>query len=101
MEIQFSFQAAEEACDNLYQNVTDIDKKRTEIQQENAEMAKIWTGDFAGSILGQMNQYADWIENVKAYISNIEDHINTCRKNYDITEKTNTRILQGIDALFM
>ena len=101
MEIQFSFQAAQDACDNLFQNVTDIEKKRAGIQQENEDMAKIWTGDFSESLLGQMKLYADWIEDVNAYVTKIKEHINTCRNNYEITEKMNKKVLKGIDELFM
>lgn len=101
MEIQFSFQAAQDACIQLEENSVDIEKKRQGIAQANDDMAKIWTGELSDTVLDQMKKYADWIVNVRQYLDYIDAHIESCRKNYDITEKTNTKILDGIDALFM
>ena len=101
MEIQFSFQNAQDVCDKLGENSIDIEKKRQSLVQENTDMGKVWMGEFSDSILGQMKQYADWIVSVKEYVDYIDAHVEACKKNYNITEKTNKRILDGIDALFM
>lgn len=101
MQIQFSRKAAEDACAQLEEQANEIQKKRMVIENTNKEMKHIWTGDLSDHVIGQMEAYTSWLEDVKAYVDYIESHIAVCRRNYELTERTNTRILKDIDSMFL
>ena len=100
MEIKFSQQAAERACNELSEYSVNIQGSLSELDAIQENIRSVWSGDLQSLMLNRIRGKRETLDTVSAYVKGLEQNIADCRKNYKLTEENNAQVQQSLLDLF-
>lgn len=100
MNIQFSKQAAQDACDELSEKAEAITLSRGGMQERLMDMQSVWQGPLASTMLSQLRQHDDVYVQISDFVTSLNEHIAACKRNYELASDTNRRRLKSIANMF-
>lgn len=100
MEITFSQEAAEKACNELSEYSENIESRMNSLNGIREGIRSCWSGHLQNTVLTRVSGKDETLTAISNYVKGLNQTITACRKNYQLTENENVQVMHSILDLF-